>query len=559
VHPALALLSAARASDAEAREGRLPAQLHGGASGLHLPEGPLRRMARGLRALGDVAEVAAAAPGPWCAAAPLWGNPLLQLELREEQRTARWERVAAAAAGAAPEGGAAAVLRQQWAEGFAHLVGCPGLHTVQDLVVFMRILVRMDRERELSVLAPPARRAALQRAVFGREGVVLPALLAVRFLLWSPGGVGAAGELLRSVQAAYQALPTAWVSAVVAGLPPVTQAPRPLRVGQLEPAAVQGAVGLLAGRLGWGNVSLAPPAEGSKLAAMSVKAATLLQLGPRTAAQQAARATYAADALATGAAAAVPDAAVQAGRRRLERALGGLWRVKWDNRRREVLWRLTVNGVRGAGGHGVAMRQPCKCGWAGPPAGLAGGMAARQWRSHYFWGCPVAAAVVAELQAALPPAAALLTRENVWLLRPPAGVHPGVWGVVCAAALEAMERGRRSLWAAAAAADPLECLQPRITAFLRPLGAPPAPAAAGPTAAEARAAAQQQRVGRAQRRAAAWVWCILQDFVFLHGAGDSTLALEWAGAAAGHPYLFFGTEGRLRLRLPPGLALPADI
>ncbi|KAG1679011.1 hypothetical protein FOA52_013075 [Chlamydomonas sp. UWO 241] len=37
-------------------------------------------------------------------------------------------------------------------------------------------------------------------------------------------------------------------------------------------------------------------------------------------------------------------------------------------------------------------------------------------------------------------------RLGVWLLQPPAGVHAGVWAVVAALMVDAMERGRRHLW-----------------------------------------------------------------------------------------------------------------
>jgi hypothetical protein len=420
----------------------------------------------------------------------------------------------------------------------------------------------LERERALVRLAPGARRAALQRAVFGSERVWMPALLSSLFAAWSPGGRGAAGELLEVVQAAYQALPRAWVSAVVAGLPPVTQPQRHLGLNQrLDVGAVQGAVGVLARRLGWGRVSLGPCEKGSALLTMSVKAATLKQLGPRTAAQRGARGEYVEDALAAGAPAPVLAAAVSTGRQQLEIALGELWRVEWDNRRREILWRLTVNGVPGAGGHGIAMRGPCKCGWAGPPAGLAAGPAARQWRLHHFWSCPVATAVVDELQSALPAGATRLTCASVWLAQAPPGVHSGVWGIVCAAAVEAMERGRRALWAASVAADPAADLQLRIAHFFQPAGALAAGAGPGPvTAAAARAAAVQRRVSRAQRRAAAWVWCILHDFVFVHGAGESALGQAWSGLLNDeHPFVGVGAGERLVLRLPPGLVLPADI
>ena len=59
----------------------------------------------------------------------------------------------------------------------------------------------------------------------------------------------------------------------------------------------------------------------------------------------------------------------------------------------------------------------------------------------------MAAAVRKELWDGLGSARHNLSCADVWLLRPPPGVCGGFWQVVCAAALEAMERGRKVLWA----------------------------------------------------------------------------------------------------------------
>jgi hypothetical protein len=57
-----------------------------------------------------------------------------------------------------------------------------------------------------------------------------------------------------------------------------------------------------------------------------------------------------------------------------------------------------------------------------------------------FWGCPVAEAVVVAV-AALPAPTPVVTCCQVWLLQPPAGVRAGVWAVVAALVVDAMERG----------------------------------------------------------------------------------------------------------------------
>ena len=67
-------------------------------------------------------------------------------------------------------------------------------------------------------------------------------------------------------------------------------------------------------------------------------------------------------------------------------------------------------------------------------------------------------------------------------------------------------------------------------------------------------------VGKAQRRAAAWVWCLLQDFAFLQGGSvDGRLWRQWADVPSDHPFLWFDTGEQLRLRLPPGLVLPSAV
>eukprot|EP00955_Chlamydomonas_euryale_P023883 251238-Chlamydomonas_euryale.AAC.1 len=65
-----------------------------------------------------------------------------------------------------------------------------------------------------------------------------------------------------------------------------------------------------------------------------------------------------------------------------------MWqRLQWDNCALELLWRLPLNGVAGAGGHNLMPVGACPCGW-GPPAD--GSQPADIWRSHAFWDCVVA-------------------------------------------------------------------------------------------------------------------------------------------------------------------------
>jgi hypothetical protein len=134
------------------------------------------------------------------------------------------------------------------------------------------------------------------------------------------------------------------------------------------------------------------------------------------------------------------DAQVCAGLRTLEAAVPGLWRLPLLSARKEPIWRLWVSGFHKQAALGVP---ECPCGWRcreedGPPA--------TAWRAHCFWGCPVAEAVVVAAAAALPAPTPVITCCQVWLLQPPAGVRAGVWAVVAALVVDAMERGRRHLW-----------------------------------------------------------------------------------------------------------------
>jgi hypothetical protein len=139
----------------------------------------------------------------------------------------------------------------------------------------------------------------------------------------------------------------------------------------------------------------------------------------------------------------------------LQQQLRRLWRVSWELQHKEPMWRLVLQGVPGAGGHGISTRAPCACGWR-VPEGLVGSCpeGARLWRQHVFWDCPVARAVLAELQRGLRGARAepvALTRFDVWAMSPPLGLRldAAAWAALCAAAVAAMAFGKRLLGALA--------------------------------------------------------------------------------------------------------------
>jgi hypothetical protein len=121
-----------------------------------------------------------------------------------------------------------------------------------------------------------------------------------------------------------------------------------------------------------------------------------------------------------------------------------VWRIPWENANKEVLWRLAVNGVSGAGGCDICLQGPCACGGGALTAAQIRSHDSTPLRQHAFWDCPVAQAVVRQLQRGL--GNRPLAQWNVWLLQPPRRVRIAVWRVVALAALSAMEVGRRALF-----------------------------------------------------------------------------------------------------------------
>ena len=65
-----------------------------------------------------------------------------------------------------------------------------------------------------------------------------------------------------------------------------------------------------------------------------------------------------------------------------------VWRLSWENNRKEVWWRLLQHGVVGAGGHGWPMKREtaCPCGWQHSAASPRAAQAL-QLREHILWTC----------------------------------------------------------------------------------------------------------------------------------------------------------------------------
>jgi hypothetical protein len=240
-----------------------------------------------------------------------------------------------------------------------------------------------------------------------------------------------------------------------------------------------------------------------------------------------------------------------------------LWKVKWDNKFKEVYWRLVLNGLPTAERMHL---QECRC-VCGPAVG-----GQPPGRLHHFWECPVAQSVVHVLQQQLAAwhAHALQPHHVLCMICPCcAGVpgdpspartlHKGVWRVVCLAAINAMDEGRRAAnkigveeWqqqqAEAAAEEHRAAYIPRgqrlITEVLQP-------AALTPEQQQHQAQVRQRqqvqvqheqqqrqqaaaaRLAEVQQQAVSRFWELLEDFVALSAAPKKWLPQ----LAPDHPFL----------------------
>jgi hypothetical protein len=491
------------------REGvQLPPFVAEGFTQRRLPEGPLVRMARGLQALGPMVGAPGGGPGEgdgglsWVWAAPLWGNPLLP--------------------------------------GLPHsdLALLPGMGTVGGAVGWWADMQPwLDGSEAASQPTPPRastqsrweawwRRRLGERAFYG---VLVRPLVVDR------------GAFLERFCAVRAAVPAAWWAAAEA-----------VRGGEAAARPRLGtALAAMCKALGWRQVPAVPGGTGARvpLLKLTVRAGTALQQGPLLALRRGAHAVFIAAATGAPVAGVVPAQHVA-----LHATLQRAWALKWENQQKEVLWRMTVQGVRGVAAHGLPTLHPCPCG------GLAPGACAAAALQHHFWSCPVAAAVVGELQrgwaageGALSALVPSLRREDVWLLAPPVRpsggqqqrrMHGGVWAVVCLAALTAMDHGRRALVSMHLAREEAGRREEqrrqqggggRQLSLYAAWGLPPPPPPPLPSL-----------VPRAAGAAAARFWSLLADFAELGVAHKSWDSL----AGEGHPYLVRHGEG-VRVVVPP--------
>ena len=191
---------------------------------------------------------------------------------------------------------------------------------------------------------------------------------------------------------------------------------------------------MLLSRLGW------PEGPGGKVVyvhRLSVKDATYLQLGHVRHQRRARHMSFVQSALGSQ-----DEAVVEATLQQLLSLLSKLWRcVKWDNLFKEVYWRMLLNGLPTAARMHLSDSK-CLCGVVCPDL------------KHHYWDCPIAQSVVQVVSSQLSPTwcsrspdVCPLKQHHVWLMQPPAGpnrLHATTWLVVCLAAINAMDGGRRA-------------------------------------------------------------------------------------------------------------------
>ena len=347
-----------------------------------------------------------------------------------------------------------------------------------------------------------------------------------------PAGYGTYAGELADLQMLVDNLPPGWYDAAAAAVqsqPHLSALPTSHRTPTQEELAIE--VKLL-NRLGWvnwgtGHVSLST---------LTVKAATHLQLGPVRTHRQQKFTEYVHEALGSQRQRALPGIGC------IRKAQRKVWALRWDNHHKEILWRLPLDGLCTAARMHNA-QDPCICGALMPG------------RAHHFYDCPVAAAVLQNISANLPNAwcsrqadGSAVLRKHLWLMQPPPGprrLHHGVWHVVCVAALNAMDVGRKSanefrmlqLQPQPAVPDPVVLGQPRITTLLQPAPLTAAQQQHNDMLEQQRLQQRQQEAARrlveAKEQAVARFWLLLTDFAIMHAAPDTWIP----HVAEDHPFL----------------------
>ena len=333
-------------------------------------------------------------PGTWCWNAPLWGNPLLPPDRQE---------------------GARAGLEHEHPD----LMDCRQLRTLGNLVRARAEIRRVTAgwaASPVELTDRAARRANRDWRAFVIE-CLDPEEAAARWgdwRRWEECGQEL-GDLERKV-------PACWMAAARAGGSPSEP------VGNL-PSEEQVSTMLVA-RLGWRICEGVSVAIGE----YSVRLGSALQQDHFRQRREEAHRLFVAEAV--GQATDSPWVAEEL--RRLTETLPRLWQeTKWENTHKEAYWRLAVDGVPLLGNSHMRRAGAAKCGCGVRPGH---GESRDTPRKHHFWACPVAQAVVGQVE---PKLGVAITRANLWLVQAPGQTEQCVWDVIVMAAISAMETGRR--------------------------------------------------------------------------------------------------------------------
>lgn len=323
------------------------------------------------------------------------------------------------------------------------------------------------------------------------------------------------------------------IEQLVAALPPtwLVAAAVAIQHGGAETQRRQAALELIIPRLGWRLEGEEKPVT---VVGLKVRQATRLQMEPIIMMRQSAHIAFLQEAgVIPMDADTDPDRHLQ----QLHTLFKQLWRIQWENARKEPFWRLTIDGFPKYHRRGTV--KPCPCGQG------------TDCRQHNFWGCPVAQAVVTDIQRCLPHGTPL-SCASLWLMQVPhRSVNVEVWRVVCLAAIGAMNQGHRQLWARHNQIKNAQSSMQREEARRRPLrrlwarigitvpAGGDAPPQQWPQPADVAAVAGS--------RAVSDFWEQLVDFAHLQGAtGAGSLGSSCSSA---HPFLCVD-DGKVRVRRP---------
>lgn len=426
----------------------------------HLAGDALQRLRHGVMRLGAVCNTRQDPPdlGPWCASMPLWCNPML-----------------------VPRGHAQGTLLENVQVNgkcvFKELINIVSLWTIGDAIRIWHVVhncpmsVSMD-EYVGRVWVPEVRRAGLP---------VMPEKM--RQLVVQRAHVH---QLLTDLVLFH--LPADW------GL--VAQ-----QCMQGSCPSMHEVVGNIVGpRLGWVD----DRDRVFRVIGLRVKDATHVQLGPVRAQRRKCHQEFVASALG------MPIGHIPPAQNMNDfyGMLRACWKLRWENKHKEVVWRLSVGGTEGVRADEHVMKC-CLC---------EAGVLVCDVRKHMFWECMIAKEVRRMMQTSLPSTVQVLTPAHVWLMqRPNPDIHVGVWRVVCMAALNAMWHGHKCMMAMHGARVSHE-KKPRQMTLYDVWGLP---------------SSHIGIVVNASRMAIARFWSELQDFVQL-----VKVPKRWIGkVGANHPFV----------------------